>query len=239
MSDEQLRTALDRAAEGAPRASRLDVGAAVRASRARRLPAQLLVGAAASVLVVGGGGLALSALPTGGFTSAADESADAPTSGESGADGGGGEAGGIDPGALPACGAAPTAERDLGLELVVRATGAPSAEGVPVLVTLRNGADTPLELRLLSAPTAAIADDGRVVGAAGSGGTGAIPLTLPPGQERTWTVVAPSTSCATGEPIPSSDVDASQLLAAVAVELLDVGGEVVAVTSAPAPVAVP
>ncbi len=240
MSDEQLRTALDRAAEGAPRASRLDVDAAVRASRARRVPAQLLVGAAAAVLVIGGGGLALSALPgTGAFTSAADESADAPTAGEADADGGGAEAGGIDRDALPACGAAPSPGGEAGLELVVQATGASTSDGVPVLITLRSVADAPLELRVVSAPTGALARDGRVLGAAGSDGTGATPLTLAPGQERSWTTLVPAISCATGAAIPSVDVDDAELLAAVAVELLDAGGEVVAVTSPPAPVAAP
>ncbi|WP_168915484.1 hypothetical protein [Microcella flavibacter] len=239
MSDEQLRTALDRAAEGAPRASRLDVDAAVRASRARRLPAQLLVGATAAVLVIGGGGIALGALPgTGAFTSAADESADAPAAGGAEADGEG--AAGSDPGALPSCGAAPAAAGvDAGLELIVEATGAAAADGVPVRITLRSTADAPRELRVASAPTTALARDGRVLGAAGSAGAAATPFTLAPDQERSWTTVVPAISCATGAAIPSVDVNDAELLAAVAVELLDAGGEVVAVTSAPAPITAP
>lgn len=237
MSDEQLRTALDRAAEGAPRASRLDVDAAVRASRARRLPAQLLVGAAAAVLVIGGGGLALGALPgTGAFTSAADESADAPAAGGAEADGEG--AAGSDPGALPSCGAAPAAAGvDTGLELVVEATGAAAADGVPVRITLRSTADVPLALRLLDAPTAALTTDGRVLGTEGSGAPGARALVLDPGEERAWTALAPAASCATAVALPPAALDDAELLAAVAVELA--GGEVVAVTSAPAPITAP
>ncbi len=247
MSDEQLRIALDRAANGAPGASRLDAAAAVRASRARRLPAQLLAGTAAAMLVLGAGGLAIAALPgVGGVISAADESADAPTAGEAdgGAESGGGAdsdggvgGGGVDAGALAACGAAPPVEPDSGLELVVRATGDAGPEGIPVRITLRGTAEAPLELRLVSAPAAALASDGRIIGPAGADGSAATRFALDPGAERTWTALVPTTSCATGAPLDPAAVEGAALLAAVAVELLDAGGEVVAVISEPSRIA--